>query len=171
MNALVVAQSVAGHAAVLLGIGLFCIAGIGLLRFGDAYSRLAATTKSGTLGVCLVLLGVLVLEPTWSHAVILAVAIALQIITSPVGGFALGRAAFRSDAPMPAGTRYDELHEHAEVERQEAVRREAERAEKERARAGAEGAGTERARAEAEGPAAGSPGSHDTLHASDDGAH
>nr|WP_297427220.1 monovalent cation/H(+) antiporter subunit G [uncultured Actinotalea sp.] len=147
MNALMVVQSVVGHAAVLTGIGLFCIAGVGLLRFGDAYSRLAATTKSGTLGVCLVLLGVLVLEPTWSHAVILAVAVALQIITSPVGGFALGRAAFRSDAPMPAGIRYDELHEHAEVERQETVRREAERA----ARAeqvGAAGAGSERAKSE-----------------------
>jgi multicomponent Na+:H+ antiporter subunit G len=150
MNALVVVQSVVGHAAVLLGIGLFCIAGIGLLRFGDAYSRLAATTKSGTLGVCLVLLGVLVLEPTWSHAVILAVAIALQIITSPVGGFALGRAAFRSDAAMPAGIRYDELHEHAEAEHRETERREAERAAK-AARAGAERAGAERAGAERAG--------------------
>lgn len=118
MNAAVLVQSLLGHAALVVGVGLFVIAAIGLLRFGDAYSRLAATTKSGTLGVCLVLLGVLVLEPTWSHAVILLVAIALQIVTAPVGGFALGRAAFRSDAPMPAGILYDELHEHVERERQ-----------------------------------------------------
>ncbi|WP_216699415.1 monovalent cation/H(+) antiporter subunit G [Actinotalea ferrariae] len=117
MNAAVLVQSLVGHTALVLGVGLFVIAAIGLLRFGDAYSRLAATTKSGTLGVCLVLLGVLVLEPTWAHAVILLVAIALQLVTAPVGGFALGRAAFRSDAPMPAGTAYDELHEHVERER------------------------------------------------------
>lgn len=116
MNVVELAQSLVGHAALVVGVALFVIAGIGLLRFRDAYSRLAATTKSGTLGVCLVLLGVLVLEPTWSHAVILAVAIALQLATAPVGGFALGRAAFRSDAPMPAGIAYDELHEHVEVQ-------------------------------------------------------
>lgn len=114
MNAVELVQSLAGHAALVVGVALFVIAGIGLLRFRDAYSRLAATTKSGTLGVCLVLLGVLLLEPTWSHAVILAVAIALQLATAPVGGFALGRAAFRSDAPVPAGLAYDELHDHAE---------------------------------------------------------
>lgn len=116
MNAAELVQSLLGHAALLVGVLLFVIAGIGLLRFGDAYSRLAATTKSGTLGVCLVLVGVLILEPTWSHAVILVVAIALQIITSPVGGFALGRAAFRSDAPMPARILYDELDEYVDRE-------------------------------------------------------
>jgi multicomponent Na+:H+ antiporter subunit G len=115
MNAVELVQSLVGHAALVVGVALFVVAGIGLLRFRDAYSRLAATTKSGTLGVCLVLLGVLLLEPTWSHAVILAVAIALQLATAPVGGFALGRAALRSDAPMPDGIAYDELHEHVEV--------------------------------------------------------
>lgn len=115
MNAVELVQSLAGHAALVAGVALFVIAGIGLLRFRNPYSRLAATTKSGTLGVCLVLLGVLLLEPTWSHAVILAVAVALQLATAPVGGFALGRAAFRSDAPMPAGLAYDELHENVEV--------------------------------------------------------
>lgn len=112
MNATELVQSLLGHAALVIGVALFVVAAIGLLRFRDAYSRLAATTKSGTLGVCLVLLGVLVLEPTWDHAVVLVVAIALQIITSPVGGFALGRAAFRADAPMPPGIVYDELHDH-----------------------------------------------------------
>ncbi len=109
-------QSVLGHAFLLVGVLLFCLAGLGLLRFHDAYSRLAATTKSGTLGVCLVLVGVLVLEPTWSHAAILVLAIALQIVTAPVGGFALGRSAFRSDAPMPEGILYDELHERTTSE-------------------------------------------------------
>ena len=120
-----VVQVVLGYAAVGLGVLLFGIASIGLLRFRDAYSRLVATTKSGTLGVCLVLLGVLILEPAWSHAVLLLGAVALQIMTSPVGGFALGRAAFRSDAPMPAGMLYDELHAGVEAERLAASDRDA----------------------------------------------
>ncbi|MBC7292158.1 MAG: monovalent cation/H(+) antiporter subunit G [Actinotalea sp.] len=117
MSALQLIQSVIGHGAVVVGVLLFCIAAIGLLRFRDPYSRLAATTKSGTLGVCLVLLGVLVLEPSWSHALILLLAVALQIMTAPVGGFALGRAAFRSDAPMPDRILFDELHEHLAQEK------------------------------------------------------
>lgn len=102
-------QAVLGHAALGAGVLLFCIAAVGLLRFTDPYSRLAATTKSGTLGVCLVLLGAVLLEPTWAHAAVLAVAVALQLVTAPVGGFAIARAAYRSDAPRPTGLRYDEL--------------------------------------------------------------
>lgn len=112
-----VVQATVGYAAIGLGVLLFGIAAIGLLRFRDGYSRLVASTKSGTLGVCTVLLGVLTLEPTWGRAVLLLGAVALQIITAPVGGFALGRAAFRSDAPMPAGMLYDELHADVQAER------------------------------------------------------
>lgn len=104
-------QEIAGGLAIATGVGLFAIAAIGLIRFPDAYSRLTAVTKSGTLGICLVLLGVLVLTPTVANTLKLALAIALQLTTSPVGGFALGRAAFRADSPLPPNMRYDELHD------------------------------------------------------------
>lgn len=108
MTAVELGQSVVGHTFLVLGTVLFGIAGVGLVRYRDPFSRLAATTKSGTVGVCLVLLGVLVLEPRWTHALILLVAVALQLVTAPVGGFAIGRAAVRAGAPLPADVAYDE---------------------------------------------------------------
>lgn len=100
---------VLGHALAVLGVLLVGVAALGLVRFPDAYSRLSAVTKAATLGVCLVLLGALVLEPSWPAAAKVAIAVLLQLATSPVGGFALGRTAYRTGSPLAAGSRYDEL--------------------------------------------------------------
>lgn len=109
MSALELVQAGVGYALVVLGVSLLAIAGLGLVRFPDAYSRLSAVTKAATLGVCLTLLGVLVLDPSWSNGVKVLLAVGLQFVTSPVGGFALGRAAYRSGSPLAPGSRYDEL--------------------------------------------------------------
>lgn len=100
---------VVGHALAVLGVLLIGVAALGLVRFPDAYSRLSAVTKAATVGVCLVLIGALVLQPSWSALAKVAVAVALQLATSPVGGFALGRAAYRTGSPLAPSSRYDEL--------------------------------------------------------------
>lgn len=109
MSALEAVQAVIGYGLVVLGVGLVAVAALGLIRFHDAYSRLSAVTKAATLGVCLTLLGVLVLDPSVSNAVKVLLAVALQFLTSPVGGFALGRAAYRSGSPLAPESLYDEL--------------------------------------------------------------
>lgn len=109
MSALELVQVVVGHGLVVLGVGLLAVSALGLIRFPDAYSRLSAVTKAATLGVCLTLLGVLVLDPSWTSAVKVLLAVALQFVTSPVGGFAIGRAAYRSGSPLAPRTSYDEL--------------------------------------------------------------
>jgi len=109
VSALAILQALAGYGLIVLGVGLVGVAALGLLRFPDAYSRLSAVTKAATLGVCLTLLGVLVLDPSWSNAVKVLLAVALQFLTSPVGGFALGRASYRSGSPLAPGSLYDEL--------------------------------------------------------------
>jgi len=101
--------AVLGHVLASLGVGLVVVAAVGLVRLPDPFSRLSAVTKSGTAGVCLVLLGVLALEPSWSALGAVTAGVALQLATSPVGGFALGRAAYRSGAPLSDRTGYDEL--------------------------------------------------------------
>lgn len=103
------AQSIIGGALLLVGLLLFVVAAIGMIRFPDAYTRLTAVTKSGTLGLCAVLLGVLVMEPSAANAVKLLLAILLQLLTTPIGGFALSRGSFRSGAPLPEDLQYDEL--------------------------------------------------------------
>jgi multicomponent Na+:H+ antiporter subunit G len=102
---------VLGGVLVVAGAGLVALAGVGLLRFPDAYSRMNAVTKAATLGVVLVLLGSLVFKPSWQSAAAVLAAVALQLFTAPVGGFALGRAAYRAGTPLGSATRYDELED------------------------------------------------------------
>ena len=113
-------STVAGGVLVLLGAGLVALAGVGLLRFPDAYARMNAVTKAATLGVVLVLLGALVLKPSWQSALVLLAAVALQLFTAPVGGFALGRAAYRAETPLDPSTGYDELADAVERDRRQA---------------------------------------------------
>lgn len=110
-------QAIAGAVLLVAGIGLFVVAAVGLIRFPDAYTRLTAVTKSGTLGLCLVLLGVLVLEPTVPNVLKLLLAIVLQLLTAPIGGFALSRGTFRSGAPLPKDLQYDELSDSRAADR------------------------------------------------------
>lgn len=102
-------MSVVGTVLALSGILLIALAGIGLLRLPDVYSRLNAAGKAAGLGIVLVLLGDLVTTPGWATAAKVVLAIVLQLVTVPVGSFALGRAAYRSGAPLWQGTLYDEL--------------------------------------------------------------
>jgi multicomponent Na+:H+ antiporter subunit G len=98
-----------GGGLVVLGVGLVAVAGIGLVRLPDAYSRMSAVTKAASLGVVFVLLGALALAPSWDNAVKVLLAVTLQLLTAPVGGFAIGRASYRTGAPLAAVTGYDEL--------------------------------------------------------------
>ncbi|AYY15184.1 monovalent cation/H(+) antiporter subunit G [Actinobacteria bacterium YIM 96077] len=85
------------------------MAAIGLVRLADVYSRLSAVTKAATLGVVLVLGGAFCLEPSWKSFFVVGLAAFLQFFTAPVGGFALGRAAYRAGSPLAPQTQYDEL--------------------------------------------------------------
>jgi len=98
-------------AAVLLGLGtlLIGITGLGMLRLPDIYNRMNAVAKAASLGLILILLGVLTLLPGLRTAVVVGLAVVLQMITAPVGGYALARAAYRSGTPLAPGTRYDAL--------------------------------------------------------------
>lgn len=102
-------------ATVLLGAGtlLIGITAVGLLRLPDIYNRMNAVAKAASLGLTLILLGVLTLLPSPRTAVVVTVAILLQLLTAPVGGYALARAAYRSGTPMSAQSRFDDLAEPA----------------------------------------------------------
>lgn len=101
-------QTIAGAAALLLGVALFVLSAVGLVRFPDPYTRLTAVTKSGALGICLILLAVLILQPGVHSAIALGLGILMQLLTAPIGGFALSRGTYQSGVPLPHG-RYDEL--------------------------------------------------------------
>jgi len=105
---------------ILLAIGVFfnLLAGIGLLRFPDVYTRLHAGTKCTTFGsvfICgsVILLGLkmwIIDGDNGSIALSMHTAVALIaiLITNPTGAHAIARAAHKSGI-KPVGAVIDEL--------------------------------------------------------------
>lgn len=105
---------------IFMGIGVFfnVLAGVGLLRFPDVYTRLHAGTKCTTFGSIFVIGSVILigLKNWWFendlngsvlaiHSIFALIAI---LLTNPVGAHAIARAAHRSGV-MPALAVIDEL--------------------------------------------------------------
>ena len=81
---------------VLVG-GVFAVAaGVGLLRFRDALSRLHAGTKPQVLGLICVLAAVAIANRRWDLVPALLPVLALQLVTIPVSGHMVARAAYRT---------------------------------------------------------------------------
>lgn len=81
----------------LLAGGAFTLAaGIGLVRFGDVFMRMHASTKAGTLGAGLIglALALTAAEPGVASRAIGCVVFLL--LTGPIGAHLIGRAALRA---------------------------------------------------------------------------
>ncbi len=81
-------------AACLIGGGFFClVGGIGLLRMPDFYTRMHAASVTETLGIGLILIG-LMLEAGFTLITVKLIMIgALVFLASPTASHALARAA------------------------------------------------------------------------------
>ena len=73
-----------GEALMILGACFALLAGIGIHRFGDAYSRMHAAAKSPTLGLILVAVGAALRIRTAVAVPTLVLVVILQLLTSPV---------------------------------------------------------------------------------------
>ncbi len=88
------------------------LAAIGLLTFPDLPTRMHATTKSGVLATCLVMIAVaLYFLQTDITARVIAI-ITFILITAPVAAHAIGRAAYFAGVPLWPGTVKDELGDY-----------------------------------------------------------
>ena len=84
-----------GLLAILAGAALNLATAIGLLRLRDTFSRQHAASKPQTLGVLLVILGVgLTLRSGLAIGMLILVGV-FQLLTIPVAGHMLTRAAYR----------------------------------------------------------------------------
>jgi multicomponent Na+:H+ antiporter subunit G len=92
----------------ILGAGLVALAGLGLFRLPDPLTRTSAVSKAAVLGVALLLVGVLLDEPGARTAVLVVLVLALHVLTVPLSGLALGRAAYRAGTAQPPLTSLDE---------------------------------------------------------------
>lgn len=105
---------------VLLGAVVCAISVVGLIRLPDVYLRSHAATKSATLGVLIILLGVFLYFWIFEgHVSIkLLIAVAFVFLTAPVAGHLNGRAAYRSGVSLWKGSVRDDLKEQLKRERQ-----------------------------------------------------
>ena len=92
----------------LVAGGVFClIAGIGVVRLGDVFMRMHASTKAGTLGIALISLAMILLARDVWELVEPAFVFLFMVLTIPIGSHLIGRAAFRTRVPMQENTRVE----------------------------------------------------------------
>ncbi|MFD1722548.1 monovalent cation/H(+) antiporter subunit G [Amnibacterium endophyticum] len=121
----------------LLAGALFALAsGVGLLRFRDALARLHAGTKPQVLGLVCVLAAIAIGNDRWDLVPALVPVLVLQMITIPVSGHMIARAAYRTGNFREDRLSEDELAPAIE----EASRRDAEDRERREDREGPEAA-------------------------------
>ena len=97
-------------ALLILGGGLVvAIAGLGLVRLPDPFTRMHAATKAGVLGAGMVMFGVGLSLGTIPAVITAGAGVLFLLFTSPIASHALGRAAYVSGAPIAPATVADAL--------------------------------------------------------------
>ena len=93
----------------LLGAALSVAAGVGLLRFRDALSRLHAATKPQVLGLIFILAAIALEARSWGTLFTLVPVLLLQMLTAPISAHMVSRAAYRTGNFDREGLVTDEL--------------------------------------------------------------
>ncbi len=109
-------------ALLLLSGSFFLLSGsIGVIRFPDVYTRLHATTKGATLGISGLLIGAF-LFLYMQHGIIsgkLLLAIVFTLLTSPVAGHMISRAAHKAGIKPVTNQRTDEYERAIQNQKQQ----------------------------------------------------
>ncbi len=98
-----------GAALIMAGAAFTLIAGIGLDRFKDLFSRTHAAAKPQMLGLMLLCLGLVSMVRSWQWAAICTLVIAIQMVAAPVASHLLGRAAYTAGLEQSDSLVLDEL--------------------------------------------------------------
>ena len=100
--------------AVLMFGGAFFmfLAGLGMLRMPDLFLRMSSTSKAGTLGSGLILLGAAIHFDNFSIYTRAVAIIVFLMLTAPVAAHMIGRAAYFDGVPLWKGTVQDDLRGH-----------------------------------------------------------
>ncbi|MFP3918524.1 monovalent cation/H(+) antiporter subunit G [Lysinibacillus telephonicus] len=98
------------------GVLFIVVTALGLFRLPDLYTRAHAASKSSTLGVMCILLGVFfhfwLLEDHFNPSILLGVL--FLFITGPVGGHIMSRSSYLAGIKPWSGTVRDDLKDEVE---------------------------------------------------------
>lgn len=78
--------------ALIAGALFVLISAIGLLRLPDLFMRMHATTKTTSLGITLILIGVIAAFPEWNIVLKGLLIIAFIFLTNPLGAHMISKA-------------------------------------------------------------------------------
>lgn len=109
---------------ILSGALFALIAALGIVRLPDIFIRMHASTKAGTLGCGLILVG-LVVQSGGETAVIARAlaAIVFLFLTAPVAAHMIGRAAYLAGDKLDERSIIDEMDDEAKAVRNETTER------------------------------------------------
>ncbi len=96
-------------ALLTLGTFLMFLAGLGILRMPDVFTRMHASTKGASLGVAFLMIAACLHFQDLGITTKAILTIAFVFLTAPVAAHMLGRAAYRRGTALWDGTVIDEL--------------------------------------------------------------
>lgn len=88
-------QSIVSILLVLAGIYFMFVGSLGVLRMPDFYSRTHAVSTSDTLGILLVIIGLIIYEGATINSLKLCLVVLFVALSNPIGTHALARAAYK----------------------------------------------------------------------------
>ena len=98
----------------LVGSAFSLLAAIGVLRMPDVFTRMQASTKASTLGLACLLIGAAVQLGDFASIIRAASIGAFVLLTTPVSGLVIARAAYIAGVPLWEGSVLDERREAKE---------------------------------------------------------
>jgi len=94
----------------LVGAGVLALAaGVGLLRFPDALTRLHAGTKPQVLGLVLLVVALALQAREWATLLVLSPILVFQLLNAPISAHIVARSAYRTRNFSTEHTTIDEL--------------------------------------------------------------
>ena len=97
----------------LSGSAFTLLAAFGVLRMPDVFTRMQASTKASTLGLGCLLLGTALQMGDFASLIRVTSIGAFVLLTTPVAGLVIARAAYFADVPLWKGTVLDERQRDA----------------------------------------------------------
>lgn len=98
-------------ALLLSGATFMLLAGVGVVRLPDLFTRMQASTKAAALGAGCMLLGVAVHFGDSDVTVRALLIVAFILLTSPISAHMIARSAYIASVPLWEGSVRDELRE------------------------------------------------------------